>query len=130
MNAPKYVVGNFRSTALPKLVATIPTKSGADLAHRVWTVQLTNSGLGPALAARITSLTLTQAMGTPCSPAPVIASSFPIVVGDIAAGANLSGQVQISFAGCQGTVRFTAVVGFSANSGAYTGSTTLSNQVD
>jgi hypothetical protein len=129
MNAPKNVVANFRSTAAPKLVATIPTKSGSSLASRVWTVQLANQGLGPALAAQITGLTLTQVLGTPCSPAPVLTSSLP-VVGDIAAGASASGQVNLNFAGCQGTVRFTVVVAFSANAGSYTGSTTLSNQVD
>ncbi len=130
MNAPKNVVGNFRSTAAPKLVATIPNKSGTDLGHRVWTVQLANQGLGAALGAQITGLKLTQVIGTPCSPAPAVNSSFPVAVGDIKAGGSASGQVQLSFAGCTGTVRFTVAVAFSANSGAYTGSTTLSNQVN
>jgi hypothetical protein len=130
MNAPKNVVGNFRSTATPKLVANITATGAVDSIHRVWTLQLKNQGLGLASAAQITGLTLTQVIGTPCSPAPTITSSLPVVLGDIAAGANTSGQVQLNFAGCQGAVRFTVVVKFSANSGAYTGSTTIGNQVE
>ena len=129
MNAPKNVVGNFRSTAAPKLTAMITATGGADLAHRVWTVQLKNQGLGPASAAQITGLTLTQVIGTPCSPAPAITSSFPVLLGDITPGTNASGTVQLNFAGCQGAVRFTVVVKFSANSGAYTGSSSISNQM-
>jgi hypothetical protein len=128
MDAPKTVVANFQSTANPVLSAAVTGKANGAPGTRVWTIQLRNTGLGTATAAQITGVALTQVTGTPCSPAASVVSTFPVTVGDIAPSASLTGPVTFNFSGCQATARFTAIVSFSANGGAYTGSTTINNQ--
>jgi hypothetical protein len=54
---------------------------------------------------------------------------MPVTVGTIAPSANATGQVTLDFSGCtDSTVRFALKVDFTANGGAYSRSTTISNQ--
>jgi hypothetical protein len=127
MDGPKNVVANFQSTANPVLTAAVSGKANGTGSQRVWTIRLADTGAGTATNAQITGMTLTQAAGTPCAPAPSILTSFPVSVGSIAPSANATGNVTIDFGGCaDSTARFTAVVKFAA--GSYSGSTTISNQ--
>ena len=129
MNGPKNVAANFQALA-PVLTAAVAAKANGTIAgQRVWTIRLSDTGAGPALGAQMTGVTLTQVSGTACSPAASAVTTFPVAVGDIAVGANATGAVTLGFGGCpDSTARFTAKVNFSANSGAYTGSTTINNQ--
>jgi hypothetical protein len=107
------------------LTGVVTAKSGASNL-RVWTFTVTDGGPGAAYLARIDSMSLTQTAGAPCSP--VVATSFPLPVGDIAAAASAGGAVSIDFTGCVVTARFRATFAFSANLGAATGTRTLYNQ--
>jgi Divergent InlB B-repeat domain len=128
MNSPKNVVANFRSSANPTLAATIGAKANGTGTQRIWTVTLTDRGAGAANSAQITGLTLTQTAGTPCSPAPSLVSALPVGAGAIQPSGTGSGQVTLEFGGCTGNPLFTVLVQFSANSGGYSGSTTIFNQ--
>lgn len=129
MNRSKNVVANFQALT-PVLTAAVAAKAAGTVSgQRVWTIRLTDTGAGAAAAAQINGVTLTQASGTPCSPAASPVSTFPITVGAIAVGANSTGAIVLNFGGCpDATARFTAKVTFSANSGTYSGSTTINNQ--
>jgi len=129
MNSPKKVFANFQAQA-PVLNAALAAKAnGAIPGQRVWTIRLSNTGAGRASGTQITGVILTQVAGTACSPAASAVSTFPVAIGDIAVGANATGAVTFGFRGCSdSTARFTAKVSFSANSGAYTGSSTINNQ--
>lgn len=130
MNGAKNVVANFGSTAAPALHAAISGKvNGTLTGQRLWSIRLSNSGLGTAVGAQITGFTISQSSGTACSPAVSLISPLPVTVGDIAPSAYATGQVTLNFAGCPDTTgRFTAIITYSANSGAYSGSTTIYNQ--
>jgi hypothetical protein len=110
------------------LGAAVAGKADGSAGQRVWTLRVSNTGLGAANTAQITGLTLTQLTGTPCAPAAAVVTTAPIGLGTIAAGANASGQVTLNFAGCDSTARFALKVGLGANGGAYSGSTTINNQ--
>ena len=126
MSGPKNVVANF-TQVVPALTAMVTGRSGTQAA-RVWTITVTNNGLGAAQTASITGVTLTQSFGTTCSPAASISTRMPVTVGNLAAsGGTGTGNVTINFAGCPANARFTAKIAFQANSGAYTGSTTSYN---
>jgi hypothetical protein len=128
LSAPRTVTANFQSAALPVLTADIIDKANAGEGLRAWTIQLANRGLGTAMGAQITSVSLSQTAGLQCSPAVSVVTSFPVIVGNIAPAANLRGQVTLNFSGCDNPARFTVRVTFTANGGAYSGSTTLSKQ--
>jgi hypothetical protein len=129
MNGPRNVVANFRSGGTPTLTASIAGKADGTAGARIWTIRLTNTGLGIAAGTQITGVVLTQTAGTPCSPAATVGSTFPVPVGDIAASANATATVTLNMGGCTDTTdRFSAKVSFSANSGAYSNATTIANQ--
>lgn len=112
---------------LPKLAAGVNQKSGTQNS-RVWTISLSNNSYCPAENAQIDSLVLTQTAGTACTPVITSPFSFPLGVGNIAAGAQASGTATINFTGCPNNARFKATIPFSSNNGAVTGSKTLNNQ--
>ncbi|OAI05959.1 hypothetical protein A1353_09690 [Methylomonas methanica] len=112
---------------LPELSAVISNKSGTQNA-RIWAITLTNNSRCPAENTQIDDLRLTQLTGSNCTPAITIPASFPLGVGNIAAGAKVSGTATINFGGCPNTARFKAVIPFSSNNGEVTGSKTLTNQ--
>jgi hypothetical protein len=129
MNAPKNIVANFSATSgVVNLAAAISGKADGTGGQRLWTLRLTNTGNAPANNAQITGLTLTQTAGTLCSPAASVITATPVNYGTIAAGTNTTQQVTLALGGCDTTARFSLVVRFAANGGAYAGSSTLANQ--
>jgi endo-1,4-beta-xylanase len=71
--------------------------------HHIQTVTLTatNGSVGTAYATQISSFTLTQVEGRRCSPVITSPTSFPIVLGDIAANGKASATITIDFKGCK-----------------------------
>jgi uncharacterized repeat protein (TIGR01451 family) len=129
MNARHTVVASFRSNSVPALTASIAGKADGASSTRVWTLQLTNSGLAAATGAQIAGAVLTQTAGTACSPAASAVSAFPVAAGNIAPAANSAGAVTFDFSGCtDAAALFSLRVNFTANGGAYSGSTTIINQ--
>jgi hypothetical protein len=128
ITGPKYVVANFTALA-PSLSARISGKTGPDNA-RIWTLQLVNVGAGPANDAQFAGLTFTQTYGVACSPGAAVLTPLPAHVGTLApltgSGAVL---VTVNFGGCPAGARFTLVANIQANGGAYTASSTLTNQI-
>jgi hypothetical protein len=119
---------NFELTnAVPgatSLGGLIGTKSGPKNA-RVWVFQVGNSGPGSALGAELTSITFVQRLGAACTP--VIATPFPVVVGNIAPKATENVNVTIDFTGCPANAAFKVTATESANGGAATGTTSVLN---
>ncbi len=124
MSEPRAVTANFVALRT-SLSGAIIAKSGANSA-RVNTIRLTNSGPGRANAVRISSMTLTQTVGSQCSA--VVTTGFPVVVANIAPASSATGKVTVNYSGCTSASRFTVSFAYSASAGAVTGSTTLYNQ--
>ena len=115
----------FSFVPCPALTGSITAKSGPANA-RDW--KITVYPIAPRTAndnAQITGLTLKQSFGAACTP--VIATVFPVNIGNLLPFPG-TGHLIIDFSGCSATARFTAVLSFSTNSGAITGSTTFFNQ--
>ncbi|NOV32498.1 LamG-like jellyroll fold domain-containing protein [Methylomonas sp. ZR1] len=112
---------------LPELFASITAKSGTQTERR-WTITLSNKSGCIAENTQIDDLTLTQTSGAACTPVITSPLSFPLGVGNIQAGAKVSGTTTINFSGCPNSARFKAVIPFSSNNGEVTGSKTLTNQ--
>jgi hypothetical protein len=123
MTGPLTVTANFTAGSTT-MSAQITGKTGPVNA-RVWTLTLTNNGPGAANGARIDGLTLTQTFGTACTP--VVSSSFPVAVGNLAPAGSGTGTVTINFTGCASNTRFRVNAPFSANGGAASGMMTLFN---
>jgi endo-1,4-beta-xylanase len=81
------------------------TGDTGDHKDRTITLTATNGDIGPAYATQITSVTLRQIEGRPCSPV-VTPSAFPVLLGDIAAAGTASATFSISFTGCDHFARF------------------------
>ncbi len=127
MNGPKNVVANFAALT-PLVTASVTGKTGPAKA-RVWTLKLTNSGLGWANNSQITSLAFKQVSGTACSVAPVVVTALPVAAGTLApSGGTATVPVTVNFEKCPTAARFSVTVRFQANGGAYTGSTVINNQ--
>jgi hypothetical protein len=122
MNNPASMTAHVEM--LPVLNGTIAAKSGFTNA-RVWTITLSNYGIGTANNAMLTGLTLTQTFGIPCTP--VVTTPFPVALGNIGA-VSRSANITIDFSGCGKTSRFTATIPFSSNDGRVTGSIVSHNQ--
>jgi endo-1,4-beta-xylanase len=73
---------------------------------RIVTLTATNGNVGPAYATQISSLSLQQIFGRPCSPVVTPPSAFPVVLGDIAAGGTASAAFTINFGSCDRQARF------------------------
>ncbi|OHX36234.1 hypothetical protein BJL95_10660 [Methylomonas sp. LWB] len=112
---------------LPELSANISKKSGTQSA-RIWTISLGNDSRCPAENAQIDALNLTQVAGAACTPTVTTPASFPLGVGNIPAGAQVSGTASINFNGCPNVARFKVSIPFSSNDGEVSGSKTLTNQ--
>jgi hypothetical protein len=113
----------YSYTPCAALTGLVTNKSGPANA-RDWTVSVIVTNPVTAIAAQITGLTLTQTFGPSCTP--VIATSFPVIIGDLPAFAG-SRPVTIDFTGCSAIARFTAVLSFSASNAVPT-TKTLFNQ--
>jgi endo-1,4-beta-xylanase len=81
---------------------------------RVITLTATNGDVGPAYATQISSFTLRQIFGRPCSPVVTPPSDFPILLGDISAGGNASATFTINFARCDASARFILKAGWNS----------------
>ena len=107
------------------LTGGIASKSGEQDA-RLWNMSVNNNGTGTATSSQIDDFILSQTYGAPCTP--VIDTSVPVSMGDIAAGGSASGGIMIDFTGCPATARFSLDALFSANGGSTTGVLVLNNQ--
>jgi hypothetical protein len=125
VNAPTTVTANFVVSGGVTLSGRIASKSGPQNT-RIWTIKIANSGSGGAAGAQLNSITLTQSFGTACTP--VITTPFPLVLGVIAPGSSVSGNITFDFTGCPFNARFTLDIPFSANGGAATGSIVRYNE--
>lgn len=88
------------------------TKTGKETRSFIMTA--TNGDVGPAYATQITSFTLKQVFGKPCSPVVTPPTAFPVVLGDIATSDNASATFQVSFEGCNSDALFTLSVPWSS----------------
>jgi endo-1,4-beta-xylanase len=95
------------------LTFAISSKSGPRDA-RVLTLTATNGDVGPAYATQINGFTLLQIWGAPCAPVVTPPGSYPVVLGDIAAGSSASAEFTIDFAGCDRFARFTLIMPWSS----------------
>ena len=102
------------------LSAAITNKAGTYNGLRTWSVTISNNGSSAASAAKLDSFTIS--MSGRCQP--VVTTSFPVNLGDIAVGGSKTGTVLIDFSGCVKLAKFNASVGYSAN-GVVTGTTPL-----
>ena len=127
MSQPQTVVATFTpiSTSTTNLLGNIDAKSGRTGA-RVWTLSVTDNGPAIAYGTTINSFMLTQTAGTACTP--VVANSFPLLVGDLAVSQTGTANVNIDFSNCAAAARFTAIFTFSANAGFASGTVTRTNQ--
>ena len=126
MNGPETVTANF----VPEQTSfgfTVTRKSGP-LNARAWDLTITNKGPGVANSAELTSFTLTQTAGAACQP--VVATSFPASLGNLAPAGTKAITVTINFTGCAQSARFSVDAKFSADSGASTGSVVRTNQTE
>jgi endo-1,4-beta-xylanase len=89
------------------LTLKVTSKSGTVGGTRTWTVTATNPSSGPAYATQISGFTLTQTGGAACTPVITPPGSFPISLGDIAAGGSANASFTIDFTGCSSIARFT-----------------------
>jgi hypothetical protein len=125
VNAPVTVTANF-AAGPTSLGGSLGIKSGPQNA-RVWPFTIGNNGPGVALGAQITSLTLQETSGAPCTP--VISTPMPASAGDIGPHATSTVNVTIDFTGCPSNAFFKATAILSANGGAATGSIVKLNQL-
>jgi len=103
------------------LTFSLTSKSGGQNA-RVWTLTATNGNVGTAYATQIKGFTLTQTAGAACTPIVTPTGSYPVALGDIAAGGSASASFEIDFTGCATLARFTMSVPWSSatyNTGTY-----------
>jgi endo-1,4-beta-xylanase len=107
------------------LTGSLDSKSGPQEA-RVWTITLTNPGLGTAYGAQISKPVFTQTSGAACTP--VVAGSFPIVVGDIVSGGSANRGITIDFTGCPALAMFKVSIPFSSSNGSNAGEIARTNQ--
>jgi hypothetical protein len=114
MIEPEEVTANF--TPLPTTVtAALANKSGASN-DRVWSFTFTNAGPGQANNIQINSFALTQTAGPACTP--VLISTLPVSVGNVAPGKAINGKVSIDFSSCGSAASFSLAMGSAENNGA------------
>lgn len=96
------------------LKLSISSKAGSGSA-RVLTLTATNGEVGPAYATQITGFTLKQTAGRPCAPVVTPPGSYPISLGDIAAGGSASAPFTINVAGCDRSAQFVLTAPWSSS---------------
>jgi uncharacterized repeat protein (TIGR02543 family) len=112
MNSPQSVVANF--TAIPIVHGLADGKSGPSNA-RVWSFEFVNTGAAEGTGVTIKTFVLTQTAGTACSP--VVSTPIPEMVGNVAPGATIIGNVVINFSSCGSTARFSLYMVHSVTGG-------------
>ena len=106
----------------------ITSKAGAANA-RVWTIRASNPGPGTSYTTQISGFRLTQVSGAACTPVITAPSTYPVVLGDIAAGSSARAMFTIDFSGCPPLARFSLNMPWSAANGAHTGVFALGNEL-
>jgi hypothetical protein len=124
MNQSQTVTANFVALAAT-MAGNIIAKSGPANA-RVWTLSLLDNGPGATNATMITAFTLTQTFGVACTP--VVKTTFPRLLGNLAPSQTGTTTVTLDFTGCAAAARFTAKFNYSANAGIVSGYVTRTNQ--
>lgn len=124
MSAPETVTANY--TELPtQLAGSLNSKSGPSTA-RVWRFLIENTGPGAANAAQISSVTLTQTLGPPCTPQ--ITTPLPLALGNMAPTSYVFANVTINFGSCSIFSSFNMSALLSANQGRATGTISLTRE--
>ncbi|HEV2447548.1 MAG TPA: hypothetical protein VGS58_16570, partial [Candidatus Sulfopaludibacter sp.] len=120
MDRAKTVAANFGPNGQPVIYAA-PAGPDTDAnGDHVVPIKLTNVGQGAAIGAQITSITnITVTSGS----GQVTAAGLPVGVGDLAPGSSAAGNLLLQWPAT--ATRIQMKVHFSANGGAYTGSTIL-----
>ncbi len=120
---PANVIANFAPSAQPQLFATTSGQrtDGPAAGQRLVPIMLRNIGQGAASGASITAITNIATLSG--SGAVSLASPLPLNFGEIAAGGSATQPILFNWPASATRVQFT--VQFTANGGAYTGSTTL-----
>lgn len=91
------------------------SRRAGDRDVRVWTLTATNGDVGPAYSTRITGFDLIQDSGRRCKPVVTPPSSFPVSLGDIAAGGTASANFTIDFASCDRSAHFVLTAPWSSS---------------
>jgi endo-1,4-beta-xylanase len=118
INRPSHLPGFF-------LNFQITGKSGP-LNARVWTITAKNPGPDTAYTVQINSFALQQLPdflghgAAPCTPAVTSPATFPILLGDIAAGQSASANITLNFSGCRSRAPFIVKMPWSQANGADT----------
>jgi endo-1,4-beta-xylanase len=73
---------------------------------RVLTITATNPSTGIAYSTQINSLSLEQVWGPRCQPEVTPPSSYPVALGDLAAGSNATASFTVNFAHCAPEAQF------------------------
>jgi len=120
---PANVIANFAPSAQPQLFATTSGQrtDGPATGQRLVPIMLRNIGQGAASGASITAISNLATLSG--SGAVSLASPLPLNFGEIAAGGSATQPILFNWPATATRVQFT--VQFTANGGAYTGSTTL-----
>ncbi len=124
MNADSTVTANFATVATqPALVPSVGSRTRPSTSQLTLSMRLTDSvGAGAANNAKIVSVTSIQTIKG--SGTVSLASALPVNVGNLISGETGSANVTFNWPAGVHEVQFT--VNFSANAGAYTGSSSLS----
>lgn len=113
------------SASMPQLAASVTARADTpDHTARIWTIALTNGGIGEATDAQITALT-DWASIRGCTA--VVKTPLPAGLGGIPAGGKAEAPITIDFSHCH-DLRVFVTIHFQSNGGEYTGSTRLTNQ--
>ena len=126
LNAATTVTANYAAIGSAIVGATLSGKTGTIGGARVWNLTFTNSGTLAASNLSLNTFTLLQTAGTICSP--VVSTTMPVALGNLAPAASVSTGVSINFTGCALTARFKLTAGYSANAGAVSNTLSLVNQ--
>jgi endo-1,4-beta-xylanase len=90
------------------------TGRSGPLDAQVWTIMATNPSTETAYGTQISGFDLIQVKGRPCRLKVTPPSSYPVVLGDIAAGATASASFTVDFGRCDRETEFTLVVPWSS----------------
>ncbi|MBL8179293.1 MAG: hypothetical protein JNK48_31740 [Bryobacterales bacterium] len=123
VTAPLSIVANFATTGTPNLFASTSAArtDGPGAGQRTVPLSIRNVGSGPAADAAITAITNVTVLAG--SGAVSAATTVPLPLGTIASGGQAATSLVFNWPATATRVQFT--VRFSANGGAYNGSTTL-----
>ncbi|HEY1340490.1 MAG TPA: hypothetical protein VGF59_23420, partial [Bryobacteraceae bacterium] len=122
VNGPLNIAANFVQAQPPQLYATVGAgRADGPQGQRIVTLRMTNASQNAASQVQVNSITGIIVLGG--SGAVTIATPLPIAFGDLTSGGFQDAQLMFNWPATATRVRFT--VNFSANSGAYQGSNTL-----